>query len=130
LLGVNQTAPGASSTSNHGFHMAVGQVHGPWCKPPLSPAHLLPIPKEERTKERKKHTLHHVCGCYVFGCFCSLATYIYLVCGKLRIEGQTPYTHIFKQDQTTSSTFINCFDWEDFCIQLRNQQTCISNNHK
>ncbi len=35
LLGVNWTPPGTISTSNHKLRMAVGRVHGPWCKPPL-----------------------------------------------------------------------------------------------
>jgi hypothetical protein len=42
---------------------------------------------------------------------------------------------VFKRDWTTSlntnnySTFDNLHDREDLCIQLRNQQTCTSNNH-
>ena len=43
--------------------------------------------------------------------------------------------HVFKRDCTTSSDFINYstpnseHNWEDLCIQLRNQQTSTSENH-
>ena len=35
-LGVNQSGPGMSSTTNHIFCKALGWLHGPWCKQPLS----------------------------------------------------------------------------------------------
>ena len=36
FLGVNRSGPGTNSTTNHRFYMALGQLHGPWCKQPLS----------------------------------------------------------------------------------------------
>ena len=35
FLGVNQSGHGMSSTTNHKVYMALGQLHGPWCKHPL-----------------------------------------------------------------------------------------------
>ena len=35
LLGVNWNGRGTRSTTNHIFHMALWQLHGPWCKQPL-----------------------------------------------------------------------------------------------
>ena len=35
-LGVKQSGPGTSSTTNHKFYKALGgRLHGPWCKQPL-----------------------------------------------------------------------------------------------
>jgi hypothetical protein len=37
-LSVNGSGPGTSSTTNHKFYEALGQLHGPRCKqPPLTP---------------------------------------------------------------------------------------------
>jgi hypothetical protein len=38
FLGVNQSGCRTSSTTNHRFYRALRQLHGPWCKPPLSKA--------------------------------------------------------------------------------------------
>ena len=35
-LGVNQSGPRTSSTTNHKFYSTLGRLHGPWCKQPLS----------------------------------------------------------------------------------------------
>ena len=35
-LGVNQSGPRTSSTTNHKFYNTLGRLHGPWCKQPLS----------------------------------------------------------------------------------------------
>ena len=35
-LGVNQSDPKTSVTTNHKFYKTLGQLHGPWCKKPLS----------------------------------------------------------------------------------------------
>ena len=40
-LGVNQSGPRTSSTTDHKFYRALGQLHGPWCKQPLSVRSLL-----------------------------------------------------------------------------------------
>ena len=36
FLGVNRCGPGTRSTTNHKFYKALGQLHGPWCKPARS----------------------------------------------------------------------------------------------
>ena len=36
FLGVNWSGRGMSSTTNHKFYKASGQLHGPWCKQPLT----------------------------------------------------------------------------------------------
>ena len=36
FLGVNQTDPRTSSTSNHKFYRAWERLHGPWCKQPIN----------------------------------------------------------------------------------------------
>ena len=36
FLGVNRSGLGTSSTGNHIFYRALGRLHGPWCKQPLS----------------------------------------------------------------------------------------------
>ena len=35
FVGVNRSDPRRSSTTNHKFFRAMGQLHGPWCKQPL-----------------------------------------------------------------------------------------------
>ena len=36
FLGVNWSGPKASSKTNQRFYRALGQLHGPWCKQPLT----------------------------------------------------------------------------------------------
>ena len=36
FIGVNLSGPETSSTSNHRFYRTLGQLHGPWCKQPLT----------------------------------------------------------------------------------------------
>jgi hypothetical protein len=53
----------------------------------------------------------------------------------VKIKEQTSWKHVSKRDWTTSSiihrysTLDSENNWEDLCIQLRNQQTCTSGNH-
>jgi hypothetical protein len=35
-LGVNQSGPKTRSTTNHKFYKTLEQLHGPWCKQPLT----------------------------------------------------------------------------------------------
>ena len=48
-------------------------------------------------------------------------------------DQRTPYKHMFERDWTASSinyfTLNSVYNWEDLCIQLRNQQICTSDNH-
>ena len=68
--------------------------------------------------------------------FSLLDTQISLVCDSMRIKVQTSRRPIVKRDWTMCSniynysTLDNEHNWEDLCIQLRNQHTCTSNNHK
>ena len=54
---------------------------------------------------------------------------------SVRINQQTPWTQMFKRDWTTFldtiiySTLNSESNWEDLFVQVRNQQTCTSNNH-
>ena len=34
-LGINRSGPGTNSTTNHKFHMALRQLHGPRCQQPV-----------------------------------------------------------------------------------------------
>ena len=43
FLDVHQSGPGTSSTSIHICYMALGQLHGPWCKQPLRVSSLLSL---------------------------------------------------------------------------------------
>ena len=60
---------------------------------------------------------------------------MWLVCGSMRIKEKTSRKHMFKRDWTTSSnnnnysTLNSEHNWEDVWIQLRNQQTCTSDNY-
>ena len=58
-----------------------------------------------------------------------------LVCGSVRIKEQTSSRHMFKRDWTMYSNISNYstlnseHNWEDLCIEFRNQQTCTSDNY-
>ena len=64
-----------------------------------------------------------------------IPTCIWLVCGLASIKEQTYWRHIFKRDWTMSLNIDNYFtlnnehNSKDLCIQLRNQQTRIFDNH-
>jgi hypothetical protein len=35
FFGINRSGPGTSSIANYKCDMALGQLHGPWCKHPM-----------------------------------------------------------------------------------------------
>ena len=43
FLGVNRSGPGTSSTLDHILYKALGRLHGPWCKQPLSVTYYLEL---------------------------------------------------------------------------------------
>ena len=57
FIGLNRSGPWTSSTANHIFYRALGQLHDPWCKQPLKHTKRSPWRSIHALNVKSPHTL-------------------------------------------------------------------------